>query len=296
MSTIRTLLAASLLLLGAPRARADALPLWEVAGSNGRVILMGSIHFLRPGQDALPEEAIEAVRESDAILMELDLDDLDPVAAQAAMQRYGIDPQGRTLDVLLGSRAWASAQAKAKKLGLDLAAFRAFEPWLAAITVSQLQLASLGYDASAGVEQQILALAREDRKEIRGLESVEQQFSALDSLPTATQAAFLEQTLDEAVMMREEIGRMINAWRSGDSQTMAREFLGPVQEQPELYRRIVVERNGNWVRQLTPLLRVGKDYLVVVGTLHLVGPDSVVALLQQAGYTVQQVEGEADDD
>ncbi len=294
MSIFRTLLAVIVLVGGTTRAAADTLPLWEVAGRDGRIVLMGSIHFLRPGQDMLPDAAIDAVRAADTIYMELDLDDLDPAAAQAAVQRYGVDPQGRSLETLLGPRSWASAQAKAQKLGLDLATLRSFEPWLAAVTISQLQLAALGYDSQAGVEQQILALARDGRKEIRGLETVDQQFGALDGLPTATQAAFLEQTLDEAATMGEEIGRMVEAWRSGDTQTMAREFLGPVREQPELYRRIVVERNSDWARQLVPLLRDGKRYLVVVGTLHLVGPDSVIALLQKTGYTVRQLDTEAD--
>ena len=291
MNPFRSLLAASLLIFGAAPVGADSLPLWEVSGSgNGRVMLLGSMHFLRPGADSLPAAAVQALDEADVVIMELDLDDIDQASAQAAMQRYGIDPGGRTLDTLIGESAWRKAQASAKGLGLDLTMLRPFEPWLAAVTVAQLQLAALGYESDAGVEQQILRLSQRDGKEIRGLETVDQQFSALDSLPNTAQAGFLQQTLDESATMKDDIGRMVDAWRSGDTATMAREFLDPVQEQPQLYRRIVVDRNRDWLRQLRPLLRDGKNYLVVVGTLHLVGPDSLVAMLDDAGFTVRQLQ------
>jgi hypothetical protein len=40
--------------------------------------------------------------------------------------------------------------------------------------------------------------------------------------------------------------------------------------------------------QLADLLDDRDDYLVVVGALHLVGPDSVVELLAKRGYAVVQ--------
>ena len=42
------------------------------------------------------------------------------------------------------------------------------------------------------------------------------------------------------------------------------------------------------------MTRERKDYLVVVGTLHLVGPDSLIRMLDRAGYSPRQVGVEAD--
>jgi hypothetical protein len=243
---------------------------------------------LRPG-DTLPPEVVAACREADVLVMELDLDDLDPVATAETMQRLAIDPRGRTLDVLLGPRDYEEAERKAQALGIDLSMLRQFEPWMAAITITQLQLAKLGLDPESGVEQQLLQLAHRDHKAVQGLETLDEQLSFMDELSPGAQRAFLMETLDEAETMKDELDDIVTAWKRGDVPALEKEFLADMRKQPELYRQIVVERNRRWAGQLAPMFRDGKDYLVVVGTLHLVGPDSLIRKLSQAGYPSRQV-------
>lgn len=262
---------------------ASALPLWEVTGEHNRIHILGSIHFLRPGSDRLPERIVAAYEDADVLIMELDLDDLDPAQAQTALQRLGMDPQGRTLEVLLGAHGYATAQTRARALGIDMAMLQPFEPWLAAITVTQIQLAQLGFSSDAGVEQQLLQLARRDRKEVRGLETLEGQLAALDDLSAAAQRDFLLETLSDAATAEESIDSIVTAWQAGDLAALERELLDSVAQQPELYRRIVVERNRDWVRQIEKLKHERHNYLVVVGALHLVGPDSVIRQLTRTG-------------
>ncbi len=277
-----------LFILSSP-ARADALPMWEIEGITNHVVILGSIHFLRPGQDSLAPAMITAYEQADIVLMEIDLDDLDPVAAQATMQQLGVDPQGRTLDVLLGKQDYQAALDRAHGLGFDLAALQGFEPWMAALAVTQMQLQRLGFDSESGVEQQLLTLAQRDRKEIRGLETLDDQLRAMDALPPATQRAFLMQTLEEAATMKDQISDIVSAWKAGDTRSMEEEFLKDMQDEPELYRRIVVDRNRNWAGQVRALLRDRQNYLVVVGTLHLVGSDSLISMLDKAGQGPRQM-------
>jgi hypothetical protein len=259
-----------------------------MGGERNRIHILGSIHFLRPGRDGLPAGVIGAYEDADVLLMELDLDDLDPQLAQATLQRLGMDPKGRTLEVLLGQRDYQTAVARARPLGIELALLQAYEPWLAAITITQLQLQRLGFDASSGVEQQLLRLAQRDRKEVRGLETLDEQLAAMDALPPAAQSAFLLETLEDAATMKDRVDDIVDAWRRGDLDAMEAEFLDGLQGQPDLYRRIVVDRNRNWARQLSSLTRDQRDYLVVVGTLHLVGPDSLIGMLERAGHAPRQ--------
>jgi uncharacterized protein YbaP (TraB family) len=284
----RHALLASLLLLGAAAARPDAGSVWELRGASNRIDIVGSIHFLRPGE-GLPPAVAAAYDKADVVVMEIDLDDLDPLASQATIQRLAIDEQGRTLDVLLGSRDYQAAVTKADALGLDLSALRPFEPWMAALTIIQLQLVQLGFEADSGVEQQLLTLAARDHKEVRGLETLDEQLSFLDALPPAAQRAFLMETLDEAADMKDEVEDIVRAWRAGDTSSLEKEFLGELRDQPELYRRIVVDRNRNWTGKIGAMTRDRQDYLVVVGTLHLVGPDSIIRMLEQAGHAPRQV-------
>jgi uncharacterized protein YbaP (TraB family) len=277
------------LLLVSTAASPGALPMWSIETNGKHVDILGSIHFLRPGKDQLPPAALEACAKADVVVMEIDLDEIDPLAAQATMQQLGMDPAGRTLDAILGPRDYALAEQKAKAAGLDLGALKPFEPWLAALTITQLELVKLGLDASSGVEQQVLALAHRDEKDVRGLETLEEQLSSMDSLSAKAQREFLMQTLDDAASMEEEIDSIVDAWKSGDARTLEDEFLDELKDQPEIYRRIVVDRNRRWAAQLRPLLQDRNNYLIVVGTLHLVGPDSLIGLLRKAGFDPRQV-------
>src|SRR3546814_18418771 len=60
---------------------------------------------------------------------------------------------------------------------------------------------------------------------------------------------------------------------------------------PKLYRHINVERNDAWVPKIEQMLAEPgtDDPLVVVGALHLLGDDGVVAQLREKGYAVERV-------
>lgn len=285
----RVFLLLGLLLLLPGLARPDTAPLWEVRGASNRIHILGSIHFLRPG-DSLPPAVLAAYDNADVIVMEVDLDDLDPAATAAAITRLAFDPRGRTLDVLLGDRDYEAVAAKARALGLDPSALRPFEPWMAALTVTEMQLARLGFAADSGVEQQLLKLAVRDHKEVRGLETLDEQLSSLDELPAPVQRAFLMDALNEAATMKVEMNDIVTAWKAGDTRSMEQEFLREFKDEPELYRRIVVDRNSKWAEELRAMARDRQDYLVVVGTLHLVGPDSLIHMLARMGYPARQVQ------
>ena len=84
---------------------------------------------------------------------------------------------------------------------------------------------------------------------------------------------------------------MIAAWKTGDLATLDADLLESVREQPEVYRALIVQRNENFARVIGGLKDDSQDYLIVVGTLHLVGPDSVLSLLGRKGIQSRQIDG-----
>jgi hypothetical protein len=222
------------------------------------------------------------------------MDDLDPVASAGTIAALAQDGKGRTLEELLGPRAWKAASAEARALGLDLAPMAPFEPWYAAVAITQLRLAQLGFDPSLGIESRMAADARRTGKEIRGLETLEEQLGTLDRLSADAQREFLQSTLEEAGEVGEMADDMIAAWKAGDVAALDADLLGGVREQPEVYRALIVRRNQNFAAAIAALVDGQKDYLVVVGALHLVGPDSVLRLLERDGVASRQVPGRSD--
>lgn len=280
-----------LLVVGLHSAAAPALPLWELTGTSNRIRVLGSIHFLRASDYPLDPAITAAFNDAEVVLMEIDMDDLDPVASSRAISALAVDEKGRKLPELLGSRAWQAASSEAQELGLDLAPLVPFEPWYAAIVVTQQRLAQLGFDPSLGVESRLAADAQKVGKEIRGLETLESQLGALDTLSAPAQRVFLQTTLEEAGEADDMAESMIAAWKAGDVKVLDAELLGSVRNQPEVYRSLIIRRNENFASAIADLVNDSKDYLIVVGALHLVGPDSVLLMLGRDGIPSRQVDG-----
>ena len=97
---------------------------------------------------------------------------------------------------------------------------------------------------------------------------------------------------DEADEAEARTEALYAAWRRGDDKTLWREMGQAMRrEYPALYRRINVARNDAWLAPLEARLHAPgtDDTLVVVGALHLVGEDGVVAKLRAKGYKVERL-------
>lgn len=279
----------ALLVLALGAQSAGALPLWELSNTRSHIMVLGSIHFLRAADYPLDPAIEAALHDADIILMELDMDDLDPADSARTVATLARDPEGRDLARLLGPEAWHKASADAGRLGLDLKPLLPYEPWYAAVVVTQMRLAQVGLDASLGVEATLVADARRKHKEIRGLETLQDQLAALDGLSPAAQRVFLQATIDEAADVQDMANGLIAAWKVGDATALGADLLDGIRKQPEAYQALIVRRNVNFARRIAQLRDDRRHYLVVVGALHLVGPDSVLALLARDGIAARQV-------
>jgi hypothetical protein len=286
MMHLRWLLAAVCLVVAQT---ACSLPLWELEDARGQVRLLGSIHFLRASDYPLPPAMQRAYEEADVLVMELDMDDLDQIQAQATIMQMAMDPQGRNLETLIGSRDYAQARKDAEAINVQLDLFQPFEPWFASLQITQLRLMQLGFDPSLGLEQQWSVRARNDGKEVRGLETLEDQLGALDSMPERVQKKFLLMTIEEAVGAESMIDRTLSAWRNGKLDELGRETTQALRDQPQVYQKLLVDRNRSWTRQIKALARDGGNYLVVVGSAHLLGDDSVLVMLDREGYPARRI-------
>jgi hypothetical protein len=264
--------------------------LWTVEGRHNTVYLLGSVHLLRESDGALPDTAEAAYEDAERLVMEIDLDDpavADPAALLGDMQRSARLPQGTTLRGVLGPD-YPSIAGQVEAAGLDLGLLDGFTPWFVATLLVQVELAKHGFRPELGIEQRIALRAARDRKPIEGLETPAGQFAVLARLPLPVQKRFLQMAIEETADIDAELGRMLEAWRAGDSAALADLLTDAYDEFPELYGPLTEERNRAWLLRLETLLDDRDDYLVVVGALHLVGRHSVVDLLRQRGYRVTQ--------
>ncbi len=122
-----------------------------------------------------------------------------------------------------------------------------------------------------------------------GLELPEDQIGMLANLPENAQEEMLKQSLRQDSTSDPALQEMLDAWHQGDADALEKIMLRELKGYPEIYQPMLVQRNRNWMPKLEAMLKSGKRYFVVVGALHLVGPDGLLASLRKDGYKIEQL-------
>jgi uncharacterized protein YbaP (TraB family) len=269
------------------RADAPLHCLWEVHGRHNTVFLLGSIHVLRPADYPLDAAVLDAYSKAGGLLMEINLAEIDTTEVQSEMLRSATLPGGNTLPQVLGAR-YARAETLAHDVGVELATFDRFAPWFAAEAISQMQLTQLGFQPQSGVEMYLQGRAKADGKKIAGLETVHDQIALFEAMSLDAQADYLMSSLEQAHELPQQVDDMVRAWKRGDTHWFAAEMSEEFGKDPALYQSLLVARNRHWIPRIEALLDDDKNYLVIVGTGHLVGRDNVIELLKKDGVGATQ--------
>ena len=256
-------------------------------GAGGaEVTLFGSVHLLSEGV-AWKTPRLQAILDrADRLWFEIPLDPEAQGTAAAKLRDAGLLPAGETLRPLLSPKGRARLERIASKLAIPVESLDRLQPWLAEVLVSVTYFTRSGARLDLGVEHQI-EVAAPATAERGAFETVEDQLAALSGGSPADQAKALEETLEEIETDPKGFDRLAAAWARGDTRAIQKEGLDDLRrDAPGAYRRIVVERNRHWVERIETLLKTPGRTFAVVGVGHLVGPDSVPALLRRDGLTV----------
>ncbi|HWX36411.1 MAG TPA: TraB/GumN family protein [Steroidobacteraceae bacterium] len=277
-----------LLLAAAARSDGALHTLWELHGKHNTVYLLGSIHVLRPSDYPLAPIVMEAYGHANAVLMEVNLDEIGSAQVQEEMLTSAILPEGKTLHDVLGKERYEHADQLAHGVGVELSMFEQFAPWFAAETISQLQLTQLGFQAQSGVDMYFMERARSDGKSVAGLETVHDQISLFQNMSMDMQAEYLVSSLEQAHELPHQIEAMVRAWQRGDTLWFDDQMRSELGRDPRLYQSLLSSRNRKWIPKIEALLNGDTNYLVIVGTGHLVGQGSVIDLLKKDGIGATQ--------
>ena len=289
--TLRGLLALCLLgSLSAPVLTAKAAsPVWVIRGPHSTLYLAGSVHLLPANDSALPPGFERAYADSKRLVMEMDLGNLDPLAAASWMMEHGALPAGTTLRSILGEQRYTRVSAVAADLGLSAEVLDNQAPWVIGLELTDLEYLHQGFDPQQGVEEQLVHRAQSDGKPTAGLETLSEELSGLEALSRDDQVRMLDQTIDELKNSQDEMREILGAWRSGNAAKLAGLLSSEYSSFPALYRPLVTQRNQRWLPQIERFLKGDENCMVVVGSLHLVGDGGLLELLRKDGFSATQL-------
>jgi uncharacterized protein YbaP (TraB family) len=285
----RVLLA--LLLLVSPLYSAPPRNLiWKATGGGPAVVyFVGSVHVLTKDYYPLNPALEDAFRDASLLVEEADFRDLLSPDSQLTLLTRGMLPQGQSLQKVLSPGTYAAVSKRLANLGMPIGPLQRFKPWLLALTLMSTEWRSAGFDPALGLDKHFYDRATADGKEIRALETVDYQISRFDQLTMDEQDHLLMESLNELDTEQGNITTLADAWRAGDAPAVERVVLKAVKDDPQMYQRLLVERNRNWLPVLESFFDRRGTTFVVVGAAHLVGPDGLLALLKAKGYRLEQL-------
>ena len=263
--------------------------LWEIESPNNTVYLLGSIHLLRETDYPLSQPIQAAFEDAETVVFEVNIGESEsPQTVQTFLQAAMPDSPDEVIYNALDEETYLLAQTAAADLGIPFIGFNNFEPWALYINLSVFKLLQLGFDPAYGIDSYFFNEATLAQKNVLALETIEEQFSFLDDMSVSVQADLVKQTILDLDTLDTVMDSMVSAWESGDVPTFESLILDGFEDFPEAYEDLLVQRNQNWMPDIESYINQSEDYLVIVGAAHLVGDDSVIKLLQDRGYTVQQ--------
>jgi uncharacterized protein len=264
--------------------------LWKVTKGQGVVYLVGSVHMLTADFYPLAPALETAFKSSDLLVEEADLAEMLAPTAQFSLLARGMLPAGQTLDKVVSPATLALVKSHSSVLGPlgTLDAVKQFKPWFLAMTLEALEWQKAGFDPSLGLDKHFYDRAQVDGKAVQGLETTEFQISLFDSMTPEQQDRFLAETLKDLDKETASVGKLASAWKAGDVAGVERYVLQDMQNDPQVYERLLVGRNRTWLPKIEALFSRPRPTFVVVGAAHLIGPNGLVAMLKAKGYQLVQ--------
>jgi uncharacterized protein len=262
---------------------------WQVSSAKASVYLAGSCHVLRASDLPLPAEFETAYQKSRRIVLEAPIDDLEKPEFLARLMQAAIYSDGTTLKQHISPAAYALTENFCEERNYPMEQFQMFRPWMLTMSLTMLEMARIGADATNGVDRLFNEKAKQDGKKIGSLETVDQQISFLTAMDETMGDDQIEETIDELRQVGVKGPQILNAWKEGDDIKLEELNLKELKAHPRVYQALLVDRNRRWIKDIEAYLSGPENTMVIVGVAHLVGSDGIISLLRKRGYKVAKL-------
>ncbi len=264
----------------------DNTLLWEVSGNglSKPSYLFGTFHLMCKQDIYFSENLKKAFGFADQVYMEMDMD--DPATLLGGMIYMNMKGGKKLSDLLTPDEYKHVAQFFSDSLHMPIKLLESMKP---SMIGALLYPKMMPCKSVSGVEEQLMVLAKKDKKEIRGLETIAFQASVFDSIPYETQAKELVKSIDSVNKYKLYFDTMMNVYKSQRITEIEKMFSKSEFGMEENQEVLLFGRNRNWVKQLKTIMK-GNPVFVAVGAGHLVGDKGLIALLRKDGYTVKPIQ------
>lgn len=276
----------------------DAI-LWRVE-TPGRPAshLFGTMHVSDKRILAMPEAARTAIAKARVVALEIA--NTSPGAMMQAVQKVPqlmIYTDGTRLDQKLSKAEFKQVSGLLAKAGMPAQMAAVVRPWMVSIALAipaceQQRIAG----GAKALDAVIGAMAKANKTEVVGLETIESQLMSLAGVPEADQIAMLRVSLAFMAQRDDLFETLIQSYVKRDlgvvlelSKGMAKMAGLKASGFAGFSRELIAKRNQSMFKSSRVHVEQGNAF-IAVGAAHLIGDTGLVALYRKAGFTVTAVQ------
>ena len=271
------------------RAARDHGFLWRISKDGRSSYLYGTLHAAKLAWMYPGPRVAQALSATDTIALELDL--LDPDVAQRLATLVAALPGTQLAEPTRDRMARQTAAAC-----LPPEALTALSPELQVMTLATLVARRDGIDPAYGIDLFLAGWGRSTGKKTVSLETPELQARLLRVEDAQERLVAVESGLDEleSGRARTQLVRIAQVWADADLATLMRfedwcDCLKTKSDR-EAMARTLDERNPGLADGIATLHAGGRQVFAAVGSLHMIGPMGLPALLARRGFVVERVD------
>lgn len=257
--------------------------LWKISGKDLKKpsYLFGTFHLLCKEDIHFSEPLKNSLTSADEIFMELDMDDPSTIMSGLLFMNM---KDGKSLKDLYTAAEFKKVETYFNDtLRTPLIMFQKAKPYF---LVALLYPKMMKCKTASGIEEELVKLAKQNKKEIKGLETMQFQASVFDSIPYEWQAKELLKNIDSFSVYKNEFDTMLSQYKDQQLSAMEKSLLKSEFGSEKFQDLLLNNRNKNWVNQLKTIMK-SQSVFVAVGAGHLVGEKGLINLLRTEGYTVE---------
>ncbi len=257
--------------------------LWKISGKDLSTpsYLYGTIHIIGDKDFFWPKGTEESFAEAKHLMLELDFGDpsLMMKVAMASMMK------DTTMADLLNEeeydrfKAFFKDSIKAKPM--EMMAVERMKPMLG----MGLAYPTMVNGTMVSYEEKFSEMAKEQKMEVSGLESVDDQISVINGIPIQDQVSMMMTMVDSFHFQKMIFDRMISLYKDQNLEDLVA-MMSEYEEVSNVQAELLDDRNERWIPKII-LQAKEEPTFVAVGAAHLFGKKGVIQLLRKEGYTVE---------
>jgi len=272
---------------------------WRATRGGDTLILAGTYHLDDPRFAQVMQTLMPLLTGVKTLLVEA-----GPAEEAALRRKMAADPgtmmtpASAGLKKVLPTAEWQQLTAALLARGIPSSLGVRLRPWfvsmMLAIPPCALQMAAAG----GGLDKRLISAATTNGIPIRAMEPFDTALSLFDRLNAEDQTAMIRSALKVEPQAADYLQTTADAYFSGESRLIwelnrmiSADLPGTTQAQTDtefaqMEEVMIAARNRSWIPAIEDALKNGPAF-AAFGALHLSGPDGVLALLEQRGFTLQ---------